>query len=367
MIAMAHSDDDILVCNAGSSSLKLARWCTVSNELDTTTYEGDAKALKQVLQNYFERHKPCQTILHRIVHGGKVDEGPHKITPALIARIAHWQAVAPLHNSLAISLLELTKLHWPTSQSYALFDSALYSQLPAISRNYALPEGLSQRWPIQRYGFHGLAHRAQWALLNQQRPYQRVITLQLGSGCSATAWRGDQPVDTTMGFSPLEGLSMATRCGNIDASIVLHLLEYEKGFTPAKLRRLLNEESGLKGLSGISGDIRELLGNTDEKASLAIAHFCYQIQKTIGSYIAVLGGVDAITFGGGIGENHGEIRSKILTPLKNLSISIDESKNARAEGLTALHADTSQTDVWLTPVDEMNEMLDQFLKTNRTR
>ncbi len=361
---MAHSIDDILICNAGSSSLKLARWCSAGNELETFSYEGAADQLGEALLDYLKSVEPCNTVLHRIVHGGEVDEGPHRITPALAERIAHWQVVAPLHNSLALSLIELAKLHWPTSKSYALFDSALFSQLPAVSQIYGLPEGLSQRWPIKRYGFHGLAHRAQWALLNQKKSYQRVITLQLGSGCSATAWLGNKPVDTTMGFSPLEGLSMATRCGNIDANIVLHLLEYEEGFTAAELRRLLTKESGLKGLSGISGDMRELLASDDEKASLAIAHFCYQVQKIIGSYIAVLGGLDAITFGGGIGENHAVVRSRILTPLKNLSIELDQIKNARADGLTSLHAETSQTEIWLTPVDEIREMLDQFFENN---
>lgn len=359
---MAHNDDDILICNAGSSSLKLARWSPLDNDLESFTHEGSSEKIVEILRNYLESNRSCKTVLYRIVHGGDVEEGPQLITPDLVDRISHWKTVAPLHNSLALDLIQLVQTHWPSSQAYAFFDSALYSGLPEVSRNYALPEGLSQQWPIKRYGFHGLAHRTQWAVLNKQKSYQRVISLQLGSGCSAAAWLGDKVVDTTMGFSPLEGLAMGTRCGNIDASIVLHLLEYEEGFTTSILRRLLTQESGLKGLSGISGDIRELLSSTDEKANLAIAHFCYQIQKVIGSYIAVLGGVDAITFGGGIGENHAVIRSNILTPLKNLSILLDEKKNTQADGVTPLHSDDSQTELWLTPVDEMREMLDQFLR-----
>jgi len=347
--------------------LKIARWSASNNGLWNSTHEGSSEQIDEILRNYLDNNRPCNTILHRIVHAGDVEEGPQRITPDLLARISHWQAVAPLHNSLALNLIKLTQALWPSSESYALFDSALYSQLPQVSRNYALPEGLSQQWPIKRYGFHGLAHRAQWALLDQRKPYQRVITLQLGSGCSATAWLGDKVVDTTMGFSPLEGLSMATRCGNIDANIVLHLLEHEEGFTISKLRNLLTEESGLKGLSGISGDMRELLSCTDEKATLAIDHFCYQIQKVIGSYIAVLGGVDAITFGGGIGEHHAVIRNTILSPLKNLSIILDEEKNAQAEGFTSLHAHNSQTELWLTPVDEMGEMLGQFLRYKQSK
>lgn len=362
MTTIAHSDEDILICDAGSSSLKLARWSPSTENLESSSHEGSPEQIGEILRNYLESNPACKTVLHRIVHAGDVAEGPHQLTPALIARISHWQTVAPLHNSLALHLIQLTQTHWPHCRSYALFDSALYSQLPAVSQNYALPDGLSPQWPIKRYGFHGLAHRAQWTLLNQLKPYRRVITLQLGSGCSATAWLEGKVVDTTMGFSPLEGLSMATRCGNIDASIVLHLLEYEEGFTIAKLRRLLTEESGLKGLSGISGDMRELLSCTDEKANLAIAHFCYQIQKVIGAYIAVLGGVDAITFGGGIGENQAVIRSDILTPLKDLSILLDDKKNAQADGFTPLHADNSQTEIYLTPVDEMDEMLGQFLR-----
>ncbi|MEX0964396.1 MAG: hypothetical protein WDZ52_10215 [Pseudohongiellaceae bacterium] len=330
--------------------------------MEVFNFDGSSAQIAEALQNYLQRQQSCKTVLHRIVHAGDVEEGPHEITSALTARIRHWQAVASLHNSLALTLIELIQQHWPAAASYALFDSALYSKLPAVSRYYAVPEALSAQWPIKRYGFHGLAHQAQWTLLNQQKTCRRVITLQLGGGCSATAWLGDRPVDTTMGFSPLEGLTMATRSGNIDANVVLHLLDNEAGFTTSSLRRVLNQESGLKGLSGISGDIRQLLACNDEKASLAIAHFCYQIQKVIGSYIAVLGGVDAITFGGGIGENHAVIRNAILAPLENLSILLDEKKNSHAEGLASLHADNSQTEIWLTPVNEAREMLEQFTR-----
>jgi acetate kinase len=340
----------------------LARWNSRNQTLTSISHEGSFEQLKAALQTYLETNLPCGIILHRIVHGGDVSEGPHAITPDLLKRIQHWQVVAPLHNTLALHLIELGQDNWPSSKCFALFDSALYSQLPPVSKNYALPQGLSNRWPIKRYGFHGLAHRAQWQLVNQQKSHAKVITLQLGSGCSASAWLGDRVIDTTMGFSPLEGLTMATRCGNIDASIVLHLLEYEQGYTVSELRRLLTEDAGMKGLSGISGDIRELLKSSDERAALAVSHFCYQIQKVIGSYIAILGGVDAITFGGGIGENHAVIRKKIVGPLKNLGIVLDEEQNSQAHGMIALHTATSQTEIWLTPVDEIREMTDQFLK-----
>lgn len=364
MTTEAQSINDILICNAGSSSLKLARWSCGDNELESRSYEGSAKQIAKVLEDYLETSLPCRSVLHRIVHAGDAVEGPHEIDPALAARIKHWQVVAPLHNALALSLVEITQQRWQASATFAFFDSALYSELPAVSSSYALPENLSSRWPIKRYGFHGLAHRAQWNLLQRRETYRRVISLQLGSGCSATAWLEGKPVDTSMGFSPLEGLSMATRCGNIDASIVLHLLEHEEGYTTSGLRQLLNQQSGLKGQSGVSGDMRELLASTDDKALLAIDHFCYQVQKIIGSYIAVLGGVDAITFGGGIGENHAAIRRKILAPLECFSIVLNDERNETAKGHSALHTDASETEIWLTPVDEMREMLDQFTKHN---
>ena len=355
-----QSSDDILICNAGSSSLKLARWNTHNDSFDPVNYEGSFEDLEKALQRYLQENLPCSAALHRIVHGGDSDERPHKITKDVRERIEHWQVVAPQHNAIALSLIALVQSEWCNAENFALFDSALYAHLPEVSRGYALPENLSSKWPIRRYGFHGLAHRAQWALLTQNKVYEKVITLQLGSGCSASAWLNGEVVDTTMGFSPLEGLPMATRCGNIDASVVLHLLQYEDGHTTSSLRRLLSEHSGLKGLSGISGDIRKLMDSDDESATRAINHFCYQIQKTIGSYIAVLGGVDAITFGGGIGENQDAIRHKILSPLKNLSIVLDEDKNSRPSGFTALHDSSSQTELWLTPVDEIRQMARQF-------
>lgn len=367
MTTKAQTNDDILICNAGSSSLKLARWSPSTDELELSNHEGNPETIEAALRDYFEKNGACGTVLHRIVHAGDVEEGPQEISPALAARIRHWQVVAPLHNALALRLIHLTKTHWPEAASYAFFDSALFANLPAVSRSYALPEALSERWPIKRYGFHGLAHRAQWTTLNRHKHHRRVITLQLGSGCSATAWLEGKAVDTTMGFSPLEGLSMATRCGDIDAAIVLHLLEQEQGHTTAELRRLLTEESGLKGLSGLSGDMRELLSSSDEQARLAIDHFCYQIQKVIGSYIAVLGGVDAITFGGGIGENHPQIRYNILSPLRNLPIHLDGPRNSRAAGFSALHTDHSETEVWLCPANEEREMLDQFLRFSQNR
>ncbi len=356
--------DDILICNAGSSSLKLARWNQESGCINSDTYEGSCKQLEEVLQHYFQDNLPCGSILHRVVHGGDATEGPHEITQSLTERIEHWQAVSPQHNSIALALIKLARSTWSTSRNYALFDSALYSSLPEQSRNYAIPNNLSTQWPIKRYGFHGLAHRAQWSALNQTKSYSRIITLQLGSGCSATAWRDGEAVDTTMGFSPLEGLTMATRCGNIDASVVLHLLEFETGYTPSSLRRLLTEESGLKGLSGVSGDMRKLLASKEESAALAVDQFCYQIQKTIGSYMAVLGGVDAITFGGGIGENHAVVREKILSPLKNLSIVLCHSKNDQASGAASFHDNSSHTELWLIPVDEMKQMAQQFFASN---
>ena len=371
----------VLICNAGSSTLKLAvleidgsdqQRAIDSAEYhisDAVAFAGCADTLRKSLHDYLMRwpaHTPKPAvILHRIVHAGLVAEQARLLDQQTRQQIAHWSPLAPLHNALAQNIIAYLSTASPEATQYAIFDSGLYEHLPAVARHYALPEALSLRWPIQRYGFHGLAHRSQWRQVNRlhaqadiQAP-RRLISVQLGGGCSITAWSDDRPVDTSMGFTPLEGLVMANRSGSIDPGIVLHLLDNE-GMSVASIAALLNGQSGLASIAGSNGDIRHLLANLTPEAELAITHYCRQIRKHIGAAIAVLGGVDAISFGGGTGEHQAGVREQVLSGLQELGIELNIALNQRAQGTSFLHSENSQTSICLTVVNELDEMIRQY-------
>jgi acetate kinase len=222
----------------------------------------------------------------------------------------------------------------------AVFDTAFHQTMPEVARHYAIPADMAMRHHIRRYGFHGIAHAslAQGYAACAGRPLEgtRLITLQLGNGCSVAALAAGKSVETSMGFTPLEGLVMGTRSGDLDPSVVAYLSEREK-VQPAEVERWLNERSGLLGLSGRSNDMKELLRavecDRDERAELAIALFCYRARKYVAGYLAVLGGADAIVFGGGIGEHAPEIRRRICQDMGWCGIELDDERNEAAQGL----------------------------------
>lgn len=365
------SEATILLCNGGSSSLKLAQVLAGDGRcVWQQGFEGDVvtlcESLRQALENLVSKNQPMpQAVLHRIVHAGMVTETPGLLDAALLERIAHWAPLAPLHNHLALQLISIITAQWPELPQYAIFDSGLYAHLPDVASHYALPADLSPRWPLRRYGFHGLAHRSQWRSvqrLSQQAGRvapRRQITLQLGSGCSVTTWRDDRAIDTTMGFTPLEGLVMSTRSGSIDPGIVLHLLRQEK-LTVDELDSVLSRRSGLAALGSGNGDMRAVLALEPARAEAALAHYAMQIRKSVGAAIAVLGGVDAISVGGGVGEHQPVVRQAIFAELDELGIGLDLVRNRCAEGHAALHTNESVVALWLCPVDEMDEMWRQY-------
>ncbi len=354
----------VLLCNAGSSSLKV-RICDLSGaRTEAHEFTGDPGPMVAEFREWLGLQSELTVALHRVVHAGAVTEQAAKLDEILCAKVRHWSPLAPLHNSLALEVVAVIAQQWPVCEQLAIFDSGLYADLPALSRAYALPPDISQRWPVQRYGFHGLAHRAQFRLLQNQGTFDRVITLQLGGGTSATAWCKGTVVDTTMGFSPLEGLPMGSRSGSIDPGILLHLLQNEN-YGAESLQHLLNNHSGLKGLSGESSDMRDLLASASAAAKFAVDYYCYQLRKTIGSFVAILGGIDAVTIGGGIGEHQAVIRHKIFKDMSHLSLSLDAAANREARGACSLHAADSGAAIWLAPVDEAAEMLLQYAQFKR--
>ena len=354
----------VLLCNAGSASLKVQIGDLSGARIEASEFAGDAAALVASFREWLRLRSDLTVALHRVVHAGAVTEQAMKLDEKLCERIRHWSPVAPLHNSLALDVVAVIAQQWPLCEQLAIFDSGLYADLPALSRVYALPTDLSTHWPVQRYGFHGLAHRAQFRLLQNQGTFDRVITLQLGGGTSATAWCKGKVVDTTMGFSLLEGPPMGRRSGSIDPGILLHLLRNEN-YTEKSLQGLLNNCSGLKGLSGESSDMRGLLANSSAAAKFAVDYYCYQLRKHIGAFVAILGGIDAVTIGGGIGEHQAIVRQKIFEGMSSLSLSLDKAKNSQAQGACSLHAADSGAAIWLAPVDEAAEMLLQYAQFKR--
>jgi len=297
---------------------------------------------------------------HRIVHGGSAFSAPTLITDRTLLTLDVLSPLAPLHNPPALVVVQACRERLGDIPMVAVFDTAFFNGLPDYVRAYALPTVWTKRLQgIRRYGFHGLAHRSMYEhyleISAADPASSRVITLQLGHGCSVAAIHGGRALETSMGFTPMEGLIMATRAGDIDIGAVLHLLE-QGTVNMLELVDGLNNRAGLLGLSGISGNMQELL--TLEKqghagASLAIEAFCHRARKYLGAYLAVLGGADAILFGGGIGEQAIEIRERICAGMEWCGLVLDKQANQVAIGVEAcISKADSQLMAYVISVDE---------------
>jgi acetate kinase len=349
----------ILTVNVGSSSIRLAAYTLNGTCIASVHHVGVQQPAAHLLTEFLKSDAvgKITAVGHRIVHGGARLTASCRITPDVEAEIEKLGPLAPLHNPVELAWVRACRkvLGAPTPQ-VAVFDTAFYADLPPVARHYALPRALSERLGLRRYGFHGLAHKAMWQRLGKLstsgRTAGRVISLQLGSGCSITAIRDGKAHDTSMGFSPLEGLVMATRSGDVDPGVLLHIQRTD-AVTQQQLEQILDQQSGLLGVSGVSSDLRVLLASAEPLARLAIDLYCYRVRKYLGAYLAVLGGVDAILFGGGVGENLPPIRAKILEGMDWAGIVIEPSLNAAAVGSEARINDaTSGVAVWVIPVDE---------------
>jgi acetate kinase len=318
----------ILVVNCGSATLKYALYETGPAGLtrlasSNAAWEGGpAATLARALASL---PAPPDAIAHRVVHGGERFVAPVVIDDDVVRHLAELVPLAPLHNAIALEGIAATRgLGVPL---LAVFDTAFFADLPAHARRYAVPEAPG----VRRYGFHGWSHRSVTertaALLGVAEP--TLVSLHLGSGCSAVAIQRGNPVDVSMGYSPLEGLVMGTRPGDVDPGLLLHLVQ--QGMDAAGLERLLHRESGLKALAG-SSDMRELLARDDAAARDAVEIFCYRIVKYVGAYLAVLGGtIDALAFTGGIGSGSPEIRRRVCGSLEWAGVVLDEGRNAGGE------------------------------------
>jgi acetate kinase len=352
----------VMTVNTGSSSVRLAAFSSegeLLSQLASGHYSGNWNDPLAILSAFLKGHgiEAVAAVSHRIVHGGARLTAPCRIDDTVAAEIGRLAPLAPLHNPRALEWIRACRaLFGAETAQVAVFDTAFYAALPEVAATYALPRALSARHGIRRYGFHGIAHQAMWRRWRELRPDLpaggRVISLQLGAGCSITAVRDGQVVDTSMGFSPLEGLVMATRSGDVDPGLLLFLQRAE-GLTPERMERLLNEEGGLLGLSGVSADMRTLLDADDAGARLAIDVYCYRARKYIGAYLAALGGADAILFGGGVGKHAPEVRAQILNGLEELGIVLDADANRAAIGAErCISQCSSKAGVWVISVDE---------------
>jgi len=297
---------------------------------------------------------------HRIVHGGDVFSAPVLITENNLSTLDSLSSLAPLHNPPALAVIQVCQEHLADVPMVAVFDTAFFKALPDYVRTYALPsEWTKPPHEIRRYGFHGLAHRYMseryFSINNVDPGSSRIITLQLGHGCSVAAILEGCAMETSMGFTPLEGLIMATRPGDVDVGAVLHLLQ-SGVITVSELNDGLNHRAGLLGLSGVSADMQTLLTLEEQGhvgATLAIKAFCHRVRKYIGAYLAVLGGADAIIFGGGIGEQAATVRARICAGMQWCGLALDVESNESAIGVTArISPSDSQPAVWVIPVDE---------------
>jgi acetate kinase len=325
----------ILVVNSGSSSLKLRVLDpdgAIVASADLGPIEGDGDHLDAAVAALGE----VDAVGHRIVHGGTRYTGPVRVDRLVVEGIRSLTDLAPLHQPASVAALEAVGRALPGVPAVACFDTAFHASLPAAASTYALPAAWRSRWELRRYGFHGLSHayasgRAA-ELLGAATGEARVVTCHLGAGASLAAVRGGRSVDTTMGFTPLEGLVMATRSGTVDPGLVVWLAEHG-GLSPAELREGLETQSGLVGVAGTS-DMREVLSRAadgDPDAGLALDVYGHRLRSSIAAMAASLGGLDALVFTGGVGERSAPIRAMAAEGLGFLGIRVDPAHNEEAE------------------------------------
>lgn len=295
---------------------------------------------------------------HRVVHGGEEFTGSVVIDDHVLSSIERFADLAPLHNPPNLTGIRAAMHSLPDAVQVACFDTAFHTTIPPKAYLYALPYEIYEKYRIRRYGFHGTSHRyvSQRCIkmMGVEKSQTNIITCHLGNGGSMTAVQGGHSIDTSMGLTPLEGLVMGTRCGDIDPAILFQLSD--KGYSIQQLNDMCNKQSGLLGISGISNDMRNLLqlieeGN--ERAKLAVDIFAYRIRKYIGTYTAVLGRLDAIVFTGGIGENNAGLREQVCVDQTQIGIAIDAARNnAKSSDERLISTDTSRVKVYVIPTDE---------------
>lgn len=328
----------IAVVNAGSSSLKLTLLDEDGVERARTVADPQPPDLDKWLEPFIGQGSGVEAVGHRVVHGGSLFEAPVLVDSDVEGTLDRLVDLAPLHNPPAVAAIRAARRIRPDLAQVACFDTTFHSGLPSESFTYALPDEWRSRWGIRRFGFHGLSHawasRRAAALLARSPAGLRLVTAHLGAGASLAAVRDGRSIDTTMGFTPLEGLVMATRSGSLDPGIVLWL-ERHAGMSPESLEHSLDRESGLLGLSGRSGDLREVLSaadSGDERSQLAYGVYLHRLRAEVAAMAASMSGLDALVFTGGAGENSPRLRRDTCAGLGFLGLWVDEAANEGGSG-----------------------------------
>lgn len=385
----------ILVLNAGSSSLKFhllnmpdeASLCSGMAErlgtenaslnvqtsqseweegLGDANHESALQRIAEIIKELYISESPddsgISAVGHRVVHGGAEFSSTAEITDTVKMQIRELSTLAPLHNPINLEGILLSEVFFPEALQVAVFDTAFHRSIPEKARFYAIPKTLTETGGIQVYGFHGTSHKyvyEQVAPLLEKA--DRVISLHLGNGCSATAIQGGRSVDHSLGFTPSNGLIMGTRSGDVDHGIVFYMME-TLGYSRDEANRTLSRKSGLLGLTGFS-DLRDIQkgaasGNADCK--LAMEMMAYRIRKYIGAYTAAMNGLDALIFTAGIGEHSAELRRMVCSDMDFFGIHLDDDLNKRSSGGNrAIHDESSRVEIWVIPTDEELEIARQ--------
>ncbi len=352
------SEKQILVLNTGSSSLKLGLFdWDGQNQLDSKetdwgkadqTVQTHAEALEQLASHI--QAKNLAAIGHRVVHGGSKYTHAVQIDDSVKASIKELAQLAPLHNPIALEVIEAAQQKWSNVPQVAAFDTAFHSTLAPVNYLYALPYDWYKKWGVRRFGFHGLSHeycaKRASELLQPQAPL-KLVTCHLGNGCSLAAIADGQSVATTMGFTPLEGLMMGSRSGSVDPGLLLYLLEHNF-ISREALDDALNHASGLKGVSGVGSDMREIqtaMAQGNQQATLAFEMYVARVREHIGAMVAALAGLDVLVFAGGVGEHSAQVRTAVCQDLEWLGIKIDPTANTSAQPDIDIATSTSKVRV----------------------
>ncbi|HEX8426826.1 acetate kinase [Hymenobacter sp.] len=394
---------NLLVLNSGSSSIKYQffRWpsetpaCSglverigldnavvthklLAGEQETTTvlsvelpdHEAGLREVARLLADpqlgVLQDPAEVEAVGHRVVHGGEEFADTALIIPVVKEAIKRLFPLAPLHNPANYRGIEVAEKTFPQAKQVAVFDTAFHQTMPEEAYRYAIPTELYSEQGIRVYGFHGTSHKYVTELAAQylDNPNARLVSVHLGNGCSIAAVRGDKSVDTSMGFGPLSGLVMGTRSGDIDPSVVFHLIN-QLGYTPDQVSTLLNKQSGMLALTGLSDmrDITAAIEAGDANAQLAYNLYAYRIKKYIGAYAAALNGLDAIIFTAGVGENDALVRKLVCQNMDYLGVQLDEEKNAlRVKGIREINSADSKVKVLVVPTNEELEIARQCVE-----
>jgi acetate kinase len=322
----------VLVVNAGSSSLKLALLDGSDEVVEQVTldrWSGEDET--DDIARFVEDLPRVDAVGHRIVHGGSGMTGPTRLDEAVRDRIADLRELAPLHQPRGVAGIDAVGTVLPDVPAVACFDTAFHHGLPAAAATYALPRAWNERWGLRRYGFHGLSHaHVARRVAELDGPDRRIVSCHLGSGASLAAIRGTRSVDTTMGFTPLAGLVMATRSGDVDPGLVLWLLHHS-GIDAAELSDVLEHRSGLAGLTGGSGDLRDLVDADDPAARLALEVYLHRLRREVAAMAAAMDGLDVLVFTGGVGEHQPRVRAAAAEGLGFLGVAVAAEANAAGE------------------------------------